>query len=196
MKTVYKIMIYLLLLVLLTAEDCSERGSESQQIKSYGTNMFLELEKDFVAEELEPESLQALEKRAVQKLRDLVDYINIYADSGLNVQFRQQARQMMSEAFVTELDLHTFFIEHEFKEDTFSQVLFILEGKKIHANLESVFVTKPFKITSESNYTGEIGYRLSNQNKSSENQIKIVARKVHKTFGEDSLEVWELFFEL
>ena len=194
MRTFYKIMIYLLLLGLLTAEDCSEHGSESQLVEMTGTDMFLELEKDFIAKELEPESLQALEKRAVQKLRDLVDYINIYADSDLSIQFRKQARQMMSEAFVSETDLQLFFIDHKFKEDTILQNLLTSEGRQVKANVVSADIIKPFQVTPESDYKGEISYSLSNQNKISEKQIKIVARKVSKTFGEDSLDVWELFF--
>lgn len=188
-------MIYLLLLFLLTAEDCSERGSESQLVESTKTNMFLELEKDFIAKELEPESLRALEKRSVQKFRELADYLNIYADSSINVQFRQQARQMISEAFETEKDLQLFFIGHKFEEDTILQKLFTSEGRQIKANVESVDIIKPFQVTTESDYKGEISYSLSNQNKVSEKQIKIVARKVSKAFGEDSLEVWELFFK-
>ncbi len=72
MRVFFKIAIYLLLLMLLTAEDCGDSYSGAQQSELNEMKMFDELQGSFVSEELDAESLLALEKRAVQKLQELV----------------------------------------------------------------------------------------------------------------------------
>ena len=91
-----------MLLVLLTAENCSNNNVADRNDQKLNS-MFTNIENDFVNDELSEVALSAFEKRAIQKLKDISDYINIYADTSLSVQFRGQAKQMIEADFVMEI---------------------------------------------------------------------------------------------
>lgn len=191
MKAIFKILIYLMLLVLLTAEDCGFGSGESQQVERYESNMFQDLEDNFVSKELNAERLLALENRAVQKLQELFEYLNIYADSSLDVEFREQARQMIREAFTSETNMHQYFLTQGLHEDLENLLLLNSEGKAVKLDVSSVSIGKSFEYTN-SIYKGQLNYKFQN----SEAILGVKAIKIAKSFGDEKLEVWELFFEL
>lgn len=192
MRPIFKIVIYLMLLVLLTAENCGDNYSESQQTDIIETKMYQELEDTFVSEEMDAEHLMALEKRVVQKVRELFDFLNIYANSGLDVQFRKQAKQMISDLFVTRQDLQEFLLKHEYVEDLENSVLLNLEGGTVSFSVESIHLIEPFELNQNSGYTSEVTYQFQN----STINLGVSATKTTKYFGKENLDVWELFFEL
>ena len=101
MRLFTQILSFLLLLVLLTAEDCAgpSESYKAEMKERQISEMYQSIENDFINDELSMKSLDAFEKRAIQKLKDISDYINIYADTSLSVQFRIQAGQMIKESF-------------------------------------------------------------------------------------------------
>lgn len=179
-----------MLLMLLTAEDCGDSYSESQQAELNEMKMFDELQGSFVSDELDAESLLALEKRAIQKLQELIEYLNIYADSNLNVQFRKQALQMIGEAFISEQDLQKFFFKNELVVDSIHQVVFSGDKESVKFNIEFIQVSKAFKPFQDSSYKGRLTYEIN----SSETFLDVLAIKTTKSFGKEKLDVWELFF--
>ncbi len=192
MRPIFKIAIYLMLLVLLTAEDCSDNYSESQQTDRIEIQMFQELEDNFISEDMDAAHLKALEKRAVQKVQELVDYLNIYADTGLDIQFRQQARQMITEDFILDTDLQDFLMKHEMMEDLENSVLLNAYGGTASFSVESVQLHEPFEQSQNSEYKSQLTYQFQNSNI----VLGVSATKTTKYFGNEKLDVWELFFEL
>lgn len=192
MKPIFKIVIYLMLLVLLTAENCGDNYSESQQTDIVETGMYKELEDNFVSEEMDAKHLNALEKRTVQKVQELVDYLNIYANSGLDVQFRKRARQMILKVFASQQDLQKFLLKHEVMEDLGNSVLLNLEGDTVSFSVESVYLLESFELNQNSGYNSEVTYQFQD----STINLGVSATKTTKYFGKENLDVWELFFEL
>lgn len=178
-------------LVLLTAENCSDNYNESQQAEMIETKIYQELEDNFVSEEMDAEQLKALEKRAVLKVQELADYLNIYADSALDVQFRKQARQMVAKAFNTEESLQEFFHEQELDEDLTNYLLLNSNRETIKLEVKLVHLEKSF-VQSESYYKGQIAFQFQNSNAI----LGVRAMKTTKSFGNEKLDVWELFLSI
>lgn len=183
-----------MLLILLTAEDCSNHYSESQLAEQSEMVLFDQLQNNFMADELDAESLQALELRATQKFFELVEYMNLYSDSSLNTQFRNQLKQLIQDAFISEQDLQSFFTELNLKEDSNNLLLSSSDGNVIHAHVESVIPTTGFDLTSQGNYKIELLYRFSSKGEITQGKIQTVAKKIPKKFGKNTLDVWKLFF--
>lgn len=185
-----------MLLVLLTAEDCGLGSRKAIEVDSFEDRMFHELERSFVSEEMDKEHLQALEKRAIQKFYELVDYLNIYTDTSLDIQFRQQAKAMLGKTFISKTDLDAFYFLLKLEEDANSEILINPKGDLIRLNVDSVKMNREFSLSSDSNYEGELNFTINQQGAISQEKIQVVALKISKHFGSNSLEVWELFFKL
>lgn len=190
MKNYFKISAFIALLFLLTAEDCGSGFNEAEQVETAEYKMYSELERGFVADELDDEKLKALEKRAIQKFNELSDYMNIYSDSSLNVQFRKQAGQMMKEAFVSEKEWLIFIESMKLTEAPEQYLLLNAEGELAVLKLKLPAVEKPF-MRLAMDYRAQLNYQFQDSTKI----IGVLATKKTKRFGDEALFVWELFFE-
>ena len=194
MKQILKITAYLFLLLLFTSEDCSDemhRPSISEQQRS----MFEKLEDNFTAVVPPVEDLNAMERRAVQKFRESIEYLNVCSDTSFNVAFRQEARKMISKAFMSEMDLQHFLSHLNLQEDTNR---FIFESPQHVMNvfkLDSISILHSFTSTGPSEFSSEMYYAVSGISENYEGQIKVVVTKKPKQFGDNRLLVWEQFFQ-
>ncbi len=205
MKLLTQILSFLMLLVLLSAENCGG-PSESYKVEMKErqiSDMYQSIENDFIKDELSIEDLNAFEKRAVQKLKDVADYININADTGISIQFRKQANQMISENFVEQKDLKIFYKNLEILDDTLNTTLYYLkQGELFKTEFKSMEITNHLQKESELKYSGEIQFtqRISYLNQSdtveisNPRRINMLAVKTGKNFGNETQEVWEVYF--
>ena len=202
MRKFTKILLYIMFLVLLTAEKCSD--SRVAAPKEYQmNNTFSDIEKNFANDELSDVVLSAFEKRAVQKLEDISDYINIYADTSLSVQFRAQANQMILDNFLEKMELQIFYENLELQEDTLNTTLYHSKnGHSFKIEIGSIEITNHFLKKSDLSYSGEIQFNLrmevSNtlgaiEIKDSQYSVKMLAIKSTKNFGNETEEVWEVY---
>jgi len=191
-----------MLLVLLTAEDCSN-NSDVVTKEDRLTGVFQNIEAEFAKDKLSEEILSAFEKRAVQKLKDIADYINIYADTSLSVQFRKQADQMIQENFYEKNDVNDFYKGLELLEDTVNGILYHSGNVRIFKTaVDSINISERLRLKPDSNYAGGIKFSqkiyLINQtdtivSTSSQSRISILAIKTIKNFGDKTEEVWEVY---
>jgi len=188
---------------LLTAEDCSDSGHKVSKENSL-ISMFQDIEAEFVKDELTSEILSAFEKRAIQKLSDLDDYLNIYADTSLSKEFRLQARQMIKESFNSEMDLQTYFKNIELSEDTLNDIIYYSEKEgSFITEINSIIIKDNFQKQISSSYVGELGFSQKNRNNYSDENTdvksfilnaKMHVLKIEKEFGKESQDVWEVYF--
>lgn len=190
-----------MLLFLLTAEDCSDNSIEITREEKQ-SELFQNIENEFLEDELTPEILSAFEKRGIQKLSDLADFINIYADTSLSVEFRLQARQMISKSFRSENDLQNYCQCFSFFVDTTSELLSYSENAaSFYTEIDSVIITESFQKITSSGYFGALQFsqtifKLSSGEtilSKSKRQLEIFAIKTEKEFGTNSAEVWEVY---
>lgn len=203
MRQFLHILSFLMLLIFLTAEDCSNSNVEMsrQQLQN---EMFQGIEDDFLMDKLSTETLSSFEKRAVQKLEDLDDYLNIYLNHELEEEFRILAKKMIYSSFSSEEYLNKFFKNLEFAEDKQNVLLFYPKiQNRIYIEFGSVKTSKRLQENSNQNYSGEVQFShkmfeiiksdtvLLNDTKG---KIEIFADKYLKEFGSKKQEVWEIYF--
>ena len=201
MRQFFKILSFLMLLFLLTAEDCADGSTEITREEKL-SGMFQNIENDFVNEELSFETLYAFEKRAIQKLNDLADYLNIYADTSLSEEFRLQAREMILGSFNSEMDLQAYFKSLGFIEDTENGILYFSKEKKSFITEINAINTKVFfHKKTLSSYTGTLQFfqkvlRITSTDTVVANtfnlDLEIVVLKNKKEFGDNVQDVWEV----
>jgi len=205
MRLLINILSLLMLLVLLSAENCSGPGAnyKEEYREKQISDAYQSIENEFIKDELSIEDLNAFEKRATQKLQDISDYINIYADTSLSLEFRRHAKQMIQENFSEKDDLTIFYKNLEIAEDTVNTVLnYIKYGESFKTEFSSFEIIKHFQKESDLKYSGEIQFtqRISFLIQSDtvvvsfQRRINILAVKTEKNFGSETQEVWEVYF--
>jgi len=204
MKLFTQILSFLMLLVLLTAENCGGPGeSYKAELKEKQiSDEYQNIENEFIKDELSIEDLNAFEIRAVQKLNDIADYINIYADTSISLQFRKQANQMIWENFFEKNDVKNFYKNLEILDDTLNTTLFYLKyGRLFETEFNSIEISNHFQKESGLEYSGEIQFnqRISLLNQADTvvinfpRRISMLAVKTEKNFGNKTQEVWDVY---
>ena len=204
MKLFTQILSFLMLLVLLTAENCGGPGeSYKAELKERQiSDEYRNIENEFIKDELSIEDLSAFEIRAAQKLKDISEYIIMNADTGISVQFRKQANQMIRENFFEKNDANMFYKNLELLEDTLNTALYYLKyGGLFKTEFSSIEITNHFQKESDLKYVGEIQFtqRVSFLNQSDTvvtnlpRRINMMAIKTRKNFGNEIQEVWEVY---
>lgn len=201
MKQYFKILSFLSLLFLLTSEDCSNRDLPMSSEEKSST-LYQNLEDEFLIEELNTTKLLAFEKRAVQKLSDLSDYLTIYADSSLSNEFRIQAKNTLRDMFYSEEDLQNYFNAFSFVEDSSeNQLYFGFNNDVVNTSIDSIQMVESF-VKKGSKYEGSIQfsqvlYPFGNSTNQIihfyDQQIKIIVIKSEKHFGDKALDIWTVY---
>jgi len=194
MKHILKILSYLFILILLTSEDCSDdtqRPSVSEQQKS----MFEELEENFTAVVPPVEDLDAMEQRSLQKFCEMIDYLNVYSDTSFNVEFRREARKMISKVFMSKMDLQHFMSDIDLREDTIGQILENAKYEMTFIKLDSASILYGFTSTGPSEFRSEMYYQIYCNSEKYEGNLEVVVSKESKQFGRTELMVWEQYFK-
>jgi hypothetical protein len=196
MKGLLKIGTFLLLLLLFTAEDCSDKAPELS-FEERQTAMFHDIENEFEKEQLRPEALEAFEKRSLQMVTELIEYLNICADSSLSKEFRLQAKQMLMNLFQTEVELKMLLSEFNLFKDIENGIIYAEGGNCVHFQLHSFSISKSLTQQPDLSYSGNIKFKLSSNTeeiKQQERLLEIRLLKTQKQFSEKTKEVWGVFF--
>jgi len=180
--------------------DDSDRAAWQEKVASAAKDS---IRSEFEAGNLIEESRFAAEVTAIQKLKDLSDYLEIFTDVSLDTVFRAKALDMISEMFVSENCKLSFgpmknskmrsstlgkFFDNGFGED-------ILKSAFI---FDSVTVSEPLQKSGET-YSGKLAaYQtviLFNPTDSIISpaipiSIHFISSKKNKIIGSDTLSVW------
>ena len=162
---------------------------------------------EFSAEDLSRKSLRAFELQAEQKLSDLADYLNINFNDSLDLPFREQARRMIRDLFLSDSVKINLLLFNEKKGNSLSlmEYLNLVPGPAGYSKtilLDSIEIERPLRRTDEFNYTGHLSFSRQIKTCSPGDttttaplrmEVEILASKVSKIFGKDTLQVWGLF---
>lgn len=196
MKKWFKIGSFLLLFTLLTAEDCSY-GTAELSYEERQTAMFNRIESEFEKEQLGEQDLKAFENRSLQMFSDLIDYVNVLADTSLSNEFRNQSQEMLSDLFVTENELDSFLGIYNLNKDENDSRINFKGGNPVTFKIISCAVFDHLSLQSDLSYSGSIKFNISANVPGfvwQENLLEIQLQKIPKQFGEETLEVWKVFF--
>ena len=146
---------------------------------------------DFTSESLSARNLEAFEFKAIEKLMDYADYLEIIYSEGFAESFREQARQ----------NITGFFNTSEISETAI--ILKNISGSynSYHIRIDPVDIINPLHRETDTRYTGSMSYDEMILGISStdtilishyQKTIGIILQMAYKDFGENSLLVWEV----
>ena len=146
---------------------------------------------DFTSESLSSRNLEVFEFKAVEKLMDYADYLEIIYSEGFAESFREQARQNITGFFNTSEN---------------SEAALILKNisgsyNSYRIRIDPVDIINPLHRETDTRYTGSMSYDemilgISSTDtiliSHSQKTIGIILQMAYKDFGQNSLLVWEV----
>lgn len=205
MSRLLKISVLILLLFTICAPTCVDDHDAANREMLIVDEAKNEIRAEFETETLNEASLIAFEEAAKQKLSDLADYLNVIADTSLNLAFRKKAGEMIRSTFINEnVSLQIF--KPESKPDVginVSQLIKLgLEDEILlpFYTVDSMDIKTHLQKVQHDSYEGMLNFRqyfldvsLSNKNDVCIlRQAEIFVQKEIKVFGSDTLKVWNV----
>jgi hypothetical protein len=207
MKKFLVISVSLLAFLLFSSKKCSSPGEEDAAREDIALKTELDsINKEFKADYLSGQSIDAFEVKAKQKLADLADYLRIYSDPSLDKSFRDHTRKMIIDLFLSDTVRVMLKPSAEQKEENLSITgflkLFPVSGKNpMEIVFDSVVLSEPLHRVDELNYKGSLEFLCRYEDPGSPDKrfscsvskkIDIIAVKVKKQFGNDTLRIWQI----
>jgi hypothetical protein len=198
----------LFLYILLCSKSCSDDKEQANRQEEEVMAARDSIRSEFEAGYLSEEARYASEVKAIQNLKDLADYLEIYADVSLDSLFRQKAGDMIRNMFISEDTRLSFGHIKNKKMKTVSLEEFLDKGfgdKLISAEVifDSINVAEPLQKLGEEAYSGKLAaYQTIYLCTATDTiflpscplTIEILSSKKAKKVGNDTLMVWILSF--
>jgi hypothetical protein len=191
---------YVMIIVAIALSACASISNEevSHRKLSIEAPKDIAIESQFTAEEPSPTHLRAFERRAMEKLKDFGDFLDIISESTYDQEFRQQAQSQARSMFIE----HSKIRLNRVGDQRIDLFLGGLRENPMKKNMliSDISIERPLKETIGSLYEGILGFSLSmvtDGDKSTENPRKMKAdfflMKTSKMFGTNEKVVWEIF---
>jgi hypothetical protein len=208
MRRLVQIGIVLFVFMLFGAPSCNdhEQGSAGRKQKALDSAMD-SLRESFGSDQLSAASLEAFEVSASQKLSDFADYLRIMGDTTLNPSFKEKAKEMVRDLFLSENVRFRLVKGVKAKEEVLTLKQLLSAGDDqivLSSNLifDSVKVSQHFQRADDTTYTGWLNFTLRCTETSlsgkeitciTGNAIDIFILKRNKIFGNDTLNIWKVY---
>lgn len=192
----------------LCSKSCDSGHMEDATLQKKNLNKTRDLIKtEAESETLSDQSLRAYEASAKQKLADFADLLSIYYDQNIDSNMKKQAGNMIIKLFSSE-DITTPPFIPGVKWRGNPTLTDLLNNENTHnyystkIQIDSIAVKDPLRYSGESQYKGILTFSTrvisysSNDSQLTERikmETVIFAKKVNKTFGDESLRVWGVF---
>lgn len=201
--------IYLVTAILCYITLCSKSCNEGNQngeipLAEKLSNEKTEIRNEFVSEFIPERSLSAFESKAKQKLTDLSDYLNILSDSSMDGSFREQSKMMVVNLFISDtIGVNRRLLSE--KEDRSFPINKLIRSEAFPVSkkivLDSIRISEQLHFTTKNTYKGRLAFSRRIQNAPSKDsiwspcapmQVEFFLSKIKKSFGSDTLQVWNL----
>ena len=184
---------------MVTAEEAVEKSAT-------GAAPDLQLEYEFDEMVLSEATLNAFELRAIEKLKDITEYVEIISNPVYDSLFRLQAKDMITECFLSPDSkfggiLHTVIEDKNVPVQKCVEALLISQFK-IGIKLKNISVSHNLTTNDEELYRGEMAFQSQSyivemgdtawadvQKTSAE----IVVKMIKKDFGDITKDIWDVF---
>ena len=205
MKKVLKITVLILVYLFLCGKSCQDDRDivtgQLEEVEALKDNIREEFGTDYLTEE----SKYAVEMTAIQKVKDMADYIHIFSDQELDTSFRQKAGEMIRDMFISEKARLTFGPYRRNNSMKYLTVEEFLDGGigddiiSLDLIYNAVKINVPLKRSGPDEYEGRItGIQKLTLFTSSDTltffnetiTVSIHASKEAKIFGKDTLKTW------
>jgi hypothetical protein len=213
MILIKQLVMWMMALIAFSLLSCSSSGHkmamEASQQDSIGLKDSIAAVKtyEFEKDSLSASSLKAFELRAIQKLYDVADYIQILSDRSIDKSFRIQAKQMMFDVFSDASNTISFSSNPEeslekISISDFLDKMLASQFPKLKMEINQVKTVQGLQRKDKDTYEGQltfhqVTYRIdpTRKVKLNEHQMKanISLARITKTFGTTTKEVWIVF---
>ena len=206
MKTYPVIFFSILIYLLFSSKSCESPGNSDYEENTLNATLD-SLNKSFEAEYPSDQTLRAFEMKASQKLTDFSDYLQIFHDTSLDATFKEHTRQMIRELFISDTIHIDFRISEEQKVtnltmSNFFNILSSSDFKPTSIIIDSIIISDPLQRSGEGKYSGSLKFiqRLdmpagshNGSVTSFSKTIDIIATRINKSFGDDTLYIWQVY---
>lgn len=148
------------------------------------------LEYQFMKQKPTDRELRAFEERAMEKWQDFVNYLEIMGNPEYDQSLRDHAASLARELFLSpDYELGALGTVEKFIQRRLS-----INTPDGFIQVSDIQVVKGFKMTGKNMAAGVIGFHLSVADKiPQEFLLPVTLLKKKKNFGDDMIEVWEVF---
>lgn len=157
--------------------------------------LYEELEARFMAEQPTVEELKAFEVRAIQKLQDFADYLNLLHQPALDSTFQQQAERQLKSLFVdSTVNITVGEQEKQRLQDLLNELREGVPTTEIYS-LQNIEVAEALHAAESNQYIGTLSFEQLIDHESATSQARLayfVVKKVPKQFGREQEWVWEV----
>lgn len=194
--------------LILCSKSCdSDSEHNASMHKAEAERTKENIKEEFETKYLSNQTLRAFELKAEQKLLDFADYLSIFYNKQLDAPLREQARLSINRLFVSEETvIQSFFISNKNnRELTLPEFLnqdYLPAYRSVTILIDSVWLETPLQRSGNMQFAGKISFSRSLEACSPADtlifpgrkmNVDIIAKKVNKSFGSDTLQVWGVF---
>jgi hypothetical protein len=206
MKSKLKILLYALAYVILCSRSCTDDTDRTLFQEKEAISARDTLRHQFETDELSEEARNAMELLAIQKVKDLSSYLEIYSNAALDNDFRTKAGEMIRSIFTNHSNTLTFGRLKNDKMKIVNLKEFLSEGfgedvLSVRIDFDSILVSNSLQNGGKGYYNGRLeAYQkveiLTLSDTVEMNSTKITvdfsAYRVLKSFGTDTLHIWNV----
>ena len=171
--------------------------SFSQANIDHKPDAFTTLENEFEVSKLSEIQLDAFEARAIQKLRDLIDYSRLIHETSYPLELREQAIRLIRGMFSDSSNTIFFSVKNVSKSMSINEyfALPINAGSmKLFPTIENISIFEPFRKKTGGQYMGELNFQIANDDDRTKpfSSVEIILSRQKKQFGDKTSLVWEV----
>ncbi len=208
MKRFLRISALILVYFVASARSCNDAGKEDAAFAEAKERAAKDsIASAFSSDSLSPASLRAFESTARYKLTDFADYLQVFTDSSTNPAFKNKARQMIRDLFVSD-DVRVEIACPGLMAEKGLILKNMLESEMKHRPTEERMVFDSIRLKqalhreNDTLFSGQLAFRIRCNHAEGQNrpsftdydhnaEIFVVKRQI--TFGSDSLKVWKVY---
>ncbi len=174
--------------------------------QSVGVDNNNDLESTFTAKNLSNYKLRGFETRAVQKLEDFGDYLELISNKEFDLGLRKQAIKMLENLFIDKNALlvnpeNELTDKNQIEIREYAQSVLECDFSRLEISITKIKLSKPLEFIKKGNYSGELSFTQSSKFYKSSKVLKrslrnrkarIVVVKTSKKFGNEKEFVWNV----
>lgn len=199
-------MVLILAYFILCGKSCDDDSNQGLRVPKDVENVKDSIRHEFEVDVLSDQSLHAAEISAIQKLKDLSDYIKIFTDASMDPVFREKAGEMIREMFESPDSKLSFGPVKKNKIQSVTLGEFMERGSgddifQTEVSFDSIRVQEPLRKSSEEAYSGKLAaFQTAITHSSADSiispaipvNVDFISSKQVKIIGQDTLKVWEV----
>ncbi len=182
--------ILLVLVIVACAQNAEHKYDAQYEIADHVSEEKI-IEDLLEAPMLSESELSFFESRAVQKLEDYYEYLNLIQQSELDSTFKQQAIDMAKALFYNQQTIDSNLGYLSQIETALDSTIILDKALK----LNRITTATPFKAANNNSYQMQLNHQVKHSKGKANRSAVVLLIQVRKKFGDQEKRVWEVFLK-